>query len=825
MLIIGGGVIGTSVAFHLAKLGWTDVVLLEQGTLGCGTTWHAAGLIGQLRANETETKLSRYGIQLYADLEKETGQGTGWKQCGGVTVARTQERMTHIKRTLSRMRAFGIEGHLVSPEEAKKHWPLLSTEGITGALWIPHDGVCLIDLGSQATSSDITSAFAAGAKSKGVKIIENVRVTGIHKSDKHAVTGVSTSEGDIKCEYVVNCGGMWAKQVGRLAGVNVPLHTCEHFYISTKPIDGVDSYLPVLRDPDGYIYFREWSGGIIMGGFEPVAKPCFADGVPNDFQFQLFDEDWDHFSILMKYSPPLLFSTEFLAHVAFPIDVSFVDSSALERCPALETAEVRQLLNGPESFTPDNQYILGEAPEVRNFFVAAGFNSSGIASAAGAGKALSEWLIQGYPTMDLWSVDIRRFGKYHANDNFQKQRSMETLGLHYQAHATPPLPQFLRFRPAAQGFGSKMGWERPNYFLPSSVSPSSIKCEEHKATRDEVALFDQTSFAKFVVKGRHVESFMQRLCANDVAVPVGRVVYTPMLNPRGGYETDCTVTRVSEDSYFVVSSTAQATRDYDWISRNIQEDEEVSIVDVSPQYSTLSLMGPKSRELLSRVIADRDLSNEEVPLGITQVRASRITYVGELGWELYVPIESTLLVYDLLHAKANEGTRIGLRDAGYYAIDGLRLEKGYRAWGSDITPDDTPLEAGLGFAVDLKNETKNFLGKDVLLRQKKEGLEKRLAVFVIDNDQEVYPHGGEPIFRDGQVCGYLTSVAYGHTVGRSVGLGYVRKLANTATKEDRLVTPDWVKAGRYEVEVASKRVPASVSLQPPFDPKNERVRM
>lgn len=813
--------IGTSVAFHLAKLGWTDVVLLEQGTLGCGTTWHAAGLIGQLRANETETKLSRYGIQLYADLEKETGQGTGWKQCGGVTVARTQERMTHIKRTLSRMRAFGIEGHLISPEEAKKHWPLLSTEGITGALWIPHDGV--------ATSSDITSAFAAGAKSKGVKIIENVRVTGIHKSDKHAVTGVSTSEGDIKCEYVVNCGGMWAKQVGRLAGVNVPLHTCEHFYISTKPIDGVDSYLPVLRDPDGYIYFREWSGGIIMGGFEPVAKPCFADGVPNDFQFQLFDEDWDHFSILMN--------------------------SALERCPALETAEVRQLLNGPESFTPDNQYILGEAPEVRNFFVAAGFNSSGIASAAGAGKALSEWLIQGYPTMDLWSVDIRRFGKYHANDNFQKQRSMETLGLHYQI----PWPKYelqsgrpLRVSPlyerlAARGaqFGSKMGWERPNYFLPSSVSPSSIKYtfgrpawlpyveEEHKATRDEVALFDQTSFAKFVVKGRHVESFMQRLCANDVAVPIGRVVYTPMLNPRGGYETDCTVTRVSEDSYFVVSSTAQATRDYDWISRNIKEDEEVSIVDVSPQYSTLSLMGPKSRELLSRVVADRDLSNEafpfgtsqEVPLGITQVRASRITYVGELGWELYVPIESTLLVYDLLHAKANEGTRIGLRDAGYYAIDGLRLEKGYRAWGSDITPDDTPLEAGLAFAVDLKNEKKNFLGKDVLLRQKKEGLEKRLAVFVIDNDQEVYPHGGEPIFRDGQVCGYLTSVAYGHTVGRSVGLGYVRKLASTATKEDRLVTPDWVKAGRYEVEVASKRVPASVSLQPPFDPKNERVRM
>ncbi len=801
-VVVGGGIVGCSVAYHLAKLGWRDVVLLERRQLSCGTTWHAAGLVGQLRSSHNLTRLASYGAVLYERLEAETGQATGFRRSGSISVARSAERLTELKRGASMARCFGVDVEVISPREAGRLWPLMRTDDLAGAVWIPRDG--------RTNPIDTTLALAKGARNAGATILENVTVTGIHRTNG-AATGVSTDQGDIVSDVVVNCAGMWGREVGRMAAVNVPLHASEHFYIVTEPLAGVTRDLPVLRDTDGYIYAREEVGGLLMGGFEPVAKPWAMDGIPTDFGFSLLPEDWEHFRVLME--------------------------QAIVRIPALETAPVRRHVNGPESFTPDNRYMLGEAPELRNFFVAAGFNSVGIASAAGAGKALAEWIVGGEPSMDLWDVDIRRFMPFQGNRRYLRERTTEVVGLLYAMHWPFRQPEtargvrrsVLHDRLAARGagFGVVAGWERANWFSAAGVEPRYIytygrqnwfpgAAAEHRAVRESAGLFDQSSLAKFLLEGPDATATLQRLCANDVDVAAGRIVYTQMLNRRGGIECDLTVTRLAADAYLVITIAAAATHDADWIRRGIG-DARVTLTDVTSAFTVLGVMGPRSREIMSR-LTNADLSNATFPFGTTReievgyatVRATRITYVGELGWELHVPTEFAMGVYDDVVAA---GEDLGLRHAGYHAMDSLRLEKGYRSWGHDIGGDDTPLEAGLGFAVSFKKS--GFVGRDALLRQRETPLPRRLVMFTLD-DPDPLLLGDEPIYRDGALVGRITSGAFGHTLGRSVGMGYVAHADG--------VDEAFLQAGRWELEIATERFPATAQLEPPYDPKSTRVR-
>jgi sarcosine dehydrogenase len=794
-VVIGGGVIGCSVAYHLTKLGWRDVVLLEQGRLTCGTTWHAAGLVGQLRAHQNMTRLVQYSAELYQKLEAETGQATGWKQCGSVLVARTPERVTLFRRIASAARAQGVACEIISIEEAARKYPVMRTDDLTGALWLPDD--------AKVNPADVTQALARGARMGGARIFEQTRVTAIHQKNGTA-TGVATARGDIKSEVVINCAGQWAKQVGRMAGVTVPLHSAEHMYIVTGRIDGVHPDLPVLRDPDGYIYVKEEVGGLLMGGFEPVAKPWAMDGIPENFEFGMLPDDWDQFQILME--------------------------NALIRLPALETAEIKTFMNGPESFTPDNNFIMGEAPELKNFFVAAGFNSIGIASGGGAGRALAEWIVQGEPTLDLWPVDIRRFARFHDNDRFLKGRVSEVLGLHYmmpwpnrELQSARPLrrsPLYGRLAAQHALFGSKMGWERPNFFAPTRADARidyswdrqnwfPYAAAEHKAAREAVTIADLTSFSKFMMEGADAERVLQRLCANDVAVPPGTTVYTGLLNARGTYESDLTIARLATDRFLLVTGTAQTTRDADWIRRNLPGDANPKLTDVSEEFAVLAVMGPRARDLLARV-TNAPLDNERFPFAAfreieiagAKLWASRRTYVGELGWELYVPAEYAGGVYDAL---MDAGADLGVRNAGYYAIESLRLEKGYRAWGRELTPDYNPFEAGLSFAVKLGKG--DFLGRDALLAAKANPPARRLLSFAAHTSDTPIAHGGELILRNGDPVGEVTSAAYGHTVGGIVALGYA------ATGGAR-VDEAWL-AARFELDIAGERVPVSASLKAP----------
>ncbi|MGZ8719554.1 MAG: GcvT family protein, partial [Aeromicrobium sp.] len=644
IVIVGGGVIGTSVAYHLTNAGETDVVLLEQGELSCGTTWHAAGLVGQLRATQSGTRLVQYSTELYAQLEAETGLSAGYKECGGVTVARTEDRMTQLRRTAATAEAFDLECELLSPEGALERFPVMAVDDLVGAIWLPGDG--------KANPTDLTSSLAKGARLRGAQVIEHIRVEEVLVADG-AVTGVRTDQGDIEAEIVVNCAGQWANHLAARIGVTVPLHSAEHFYVVTDQIEGMHTDLPILRDPDGFTYFKEEVGGLVVGGFEPEAKPWVApDQIPYPFEFQLLAEDWDHFSILMD--------------------------SALERIPALQHTGIRKFYNGPESFTPDNQFIMGEAPTVKGFFVGAGFNSVGIASAGGAGRALAEWIIEGQPTTDLLAVDIRRFADFNGNNQWLRARVGEVLGLHYaipwpnrEFETARPFrrsPAYERLAEANACFGSKMGWERANFFAPAGENPGieyswgkqnwlPWSAAEQRATRQAVALFDQTSFSKYLVTGIDAEHALQWICSNDVAVETGRSVYTALLNSRGTYESDLTVTRLGAEEFLLVSSAATTERDQHWIRSNIPEGLDARIADVTSQYAVYGVMGPRSRELLTR-LSRADLSEEafpfgtsrEIDLGISTFRATRITYVGELGWELYVPTEFALGVYDDLIA-------------------------------------------------------------------------------------------------------------------------------------------------------------------------------
>ena len=809
VVIIGGGVIGASVAYHLSRQGWTDVLLLEQGQLSCGTTWHAAGLVGQLRASENGTRLVQYSTELYARLEAETGLGTGFRRCGGVTVARTADRMTQLRRTAATAEAYQLECELISPRQARELYPIMAVDDLKGAIWLPGDG--------RANPTDLTAALARGARGKGVTIRERTRVTAILSKDG-AVTGVRTGQGDVEAEVVVNCAGQWAKAVGAMGGVTVPLHSAEHFYVVTEQVDGVHRDFPILRDPDGYTYIKEEVGGLVVGGFEPDAKPWVApDALPYPFEFQLLAQDWDHFAILMD--------------------------SAIKRIPVLAETGIKMFYNGPESFTPDNQFILGEAPELRNFFVGAGFNSVGIASAGGAGRALAEWIVEGEPGLDLSAVDIRRFAPFNGNNQWLHDRVSEVLGLHYavpwpnrELNSARPFrrsPAYHRLKQANAGFGSKMGWERANFFAPPGQRPDieygwgqqnwqPWSSAEQRAARTAVALFDQTSFSKYLVTGRDAEQALQWLCTADVAVPPGRTVYTGMLNAHGTYEADITVTRLSAEEFLLVSSAATTERDKDHITRRMPAGGHASLVDVTSACAVYGVMGPRSRDLLSR-LSRTDLGDEafpfgssrEIDLGYATVRATRITYVGELGWELYVPAEFAVGAYaDLVDA----GAGLGLVNAGYYAIESLRLEKAYRAFGRELTPDYSPVEAGLLFACKLRTGIP-FLGRAAVEQARAAGPRRRLVSLVLDGaGPDAMIWGGELVLRDGVAVGQVTSGAWGETLGGCVGLAYIRH------PDGDVLTPDLARAGEYQVNVGGQLHPATVHLRPPFDPAGDRIK-
>ena len=810
VVVIGGGVIGTSVAYHLAKLGRSDVVLLEQGELSCGTTWHAAGLVGLLRSSQVGTELVQYSTELYQGLEDEVGLSAGYKQCGGLIVARTQERMVQLRRTAAVGAAYGLESEVITPEEAAEHWPIIDSGDLLGALWLPSDGT--------ANPTDLTQALAKGARDRGVRIREGVRVTGV-RTAAGVVTGVETDSGPVEAGVVVNCAGQWAKQVGALCGVTVPLHSAEHYYVVTEQIDGVRPGMPILRDPDGYTYFKEEVGGLAVGGFEPEAKPWVApDKIPYPFQFQLLEEDWEQFSLIME--------------------------NAVLRIPALEKAGIRKFYNGPESFTPDNHFLLGEAPEVRGFFVAAGFNSVGIASAGGAGRALAEWIVEGEPTSDLHSVDIRRFSPADGNQRWLRDRVVEVLGLHYEVPwptremsrgrglRRSPTPEHLRTVGAV--FGSKNGWERPLVIAPDGETareaatthgwgkPSWLNwcAAEQRATHSAVAVFDQTSFSKYVVAGRDALEVLEWLCTNTVDVELGRTVYTGMLNRRGTYEADVTVTRVSETEFLLFSSAATTVRDLDWIRRHIDEDKRCAVFDATSSLAVYGVMGPRSRELLT-LMSDDDLSDAGfafgtsrlLQLGQVQVRATRLTYVGELGWELAVPTEYAAGLYDDLMAA---GAEWGASPAGYHAIEALRLEKGNRAFGRELTPDYGPVEAGLTFTCALESG-REFLGREAVERAREGGVRRRLLSVRLA-DPAVMMWGGELITTAGTPCGQVTSAAWSDELEACIGLAYVWD-----PDGDVLSLADACERS-YRIDVGGTVVGAEVSRRALVDPDHTRVR-
>ena len=804
VVIIGGGIIGCSTAYHLARQGTRDVLLLERAKLTSGSTFHAAGLVGQLRSNANVTQLLKYSVELYDRLEEETGQATGWKMSGCLRLACNEERMIDYRRQATTAHSFGLEMDMLTPSECLDLWPLMDGSDLAGGCFMPTDG--------QANPSDITQALAKGARAAGARIIEDCSVSDVHHVDGR-VTGVSTPAGDIACEVVVNCAGQWAREVGALAGVNVPLVSVQHQYMITEAIPELDRNMPTIRDPDRRIYFKEDVGGLVVGIYESNPIPWAVDGIPDGFHFTLLDSDWDHFQPAID--------------------------ACMARVPALSSAGVKQLVNGPESFTPDGNFILGEAPELGGFFVGAGFNAFGIASAGGAGRALAEWIESGEAPMDLGQVDIRRFGPHHADIDWVRSRTHELYAKHYtmpwpfEEHVSGrPRRTSMLYQPLAEAracFGEKMGWERPNWFAPDGVLPVDEYSfnrqnwfkhvgEEHRAVRMRAGLFDQSSFAKFELRGRDAVEALSWIAANNVDQPVGKVIYTQMLNSRGGIECDLTVSRFAEDLYYIVTGTGFRTHDRSWIEQHIGRHLDARLVDVTDERFTLSLMGPRSRDVLCAA-SGADLANatfgfgqcREIDVAGCKVRALRITYAGELGWELHGHRDDAGTVYATLMSAGREH---GIANAGYRAIESLRLEKGYRAWGADIGPDFTPLEAGLGWAVKLRGN-RPFLGREALLRQTEQGLQKRLACFTVA-DIDTVLLGRETIYRDGEQVGWLTSAGWGYTVERNIGYGYVRNADGASN--------DYLRAGSYELEVACERIPCTLHMEALYDPRGERVR-
>jgi glycine cleavage system T protein len=801
VVIVGGGVIGCSIAYHLTRLGMSDIVLLERKQLTSGTTWHAAGLVGQLRQSMNMTKLARYTAELYRGLEAETGQATGFRQCGSISLATTAGRMEELERNASMAKVFGLEVNVVGPDEIQSLYPLANLEDVIGGIHIPSDGY--------ANAVDITQALAKGARTQGAQIFQDLKVTAIHH-DGRRVSGVQTDRGRIDADTVVLCGGMWTRDLAASIGVTVPLHACEHYYVLFKDVPGLKPDMPVLRDYDHCSYFKYDAGKLLVGAFEPHARPWGADGIPDDFSFGEIAGDFGHFE------PVLL--------------------DAMRRIPALEKAGIQKFFCGPESFTPDVRYHLGESTELRDCFIAAGLNSIGLQSAGGIGKVVSEWIRDGHPPIDLWEVDVRRNMPFQINRKYLRARVSESLGLLYATHwpyrqyetARGARKSALHDRLAAAGacFGEAFGWERPNWYAPAGMRPQyeysygrqnwfEHSAHEHRAVRSAVGLFDQSSFAKFRLEGKETVRILNRVCANDVDVEPGRIVYTQWLNERGGIEADLTVTRLSETAYLIVGGAETESKDFNWLRRRIDDSDACAVLtNVTSAMGVLSIMGPRAREFLQSLTPD-DMSgagfpfgtSREIELGLARVRASRITYVGELGWEIYVPSEFMQGVYDELSAA---GLRFGLVHAGYHALNSLRIEKAYRHWGHDITDEDTPLEAGLGFAVKW-DKPGGFIGREALLRQQASGFAKRLVQFKLESPAPLLYHN-EPIWQGDSLVGHIRSGMYGHSLGAAVGLGYV-------TAADAAIDPKG-----YEIEVAGVRHAATASLRPLYDPKNERIK-
>ena len=802
VVVIGGGIAGCSTAYHLAKQGVSDVVLIEKDQLTAGSTWHAAGMVGQLRASASITRLLQYSVDLYQSLEALTGLSTGWKSTGSIRLCCTKDRRIEIERQVATARSYGVDAEFLSPPQIAELCPTMSTAGIDSGVYIPSDG--------NVNPSDLTQALARGARQLGVEIIEHTAVRGITLNN-HRVSGIETSSGSIDCEQVAICAGLWSREIARLAGANIPLIPSFHQYMVTEPIEGIVPGMPGIRDPDRLTYFKEEVGGLAAGGYE--FNPVPYDGKPSadDPEFRLFPEMTDHFAQFMP--------------------------GMVERFPQLETVGIKRWFRGLESFTEDTYFILGELPEVRGLFCACGFNAMGIAAGGGAGMALAQWMGDGESPFDLWPVDIRRFSAYHRSDRQLGPRVLEGQGHHYAMHwphfefqAGRPLRRsalYDRLQASGACFGSKTGWERANWFARDGKPAvdnytfgqpdwHNAVGAEHMACRERAALFDQSSFVKVLVTGVDAESLLQRLCATDVAVPPGTVRYAPMLDRHGGVACDLTVARLSPTDFYLVSGTAMATHDIDHIARHIRPAERVSVVDITSGYGVLGLMGPQSRALLQQ-LAESDLGRDMFPFGTVQnvmiagapVRVLRISFVGELGYELHVPSEYLLTVFDALH---DVGAEHGLVNAGYRAIDSLRLEKQFCAWGAEIGPDHSLLEAGLGFAVD-QNKT-DFVGREAVYAQRSAPLKKKLATFTITGDQPLL--GGETIYRDGEVAGWITSGGFAHSFVCPVGLGHVRR--------EEGVDTHYLVSGRYELDVAGTRFPAEISLRALYDPTGARMR-
>ena len=802
VVIIGGGITGCSIAYHLTQMGWKDVVLLDKGELTSGATFHAAGLVGQLRASVNITKMLKYSIELYSRLEEETGQHTGWSEVGGLRIASSKNRMEELRRSAAMAKTFGLPMELISPKEACDLFPVMEKKGIVGAAFLPTDG--------QIDPSGVTYALAKGARDRGAMIYTETRVAGITLKNG-AVYEVITEKGNIKAEIVVNAAGIWAPEIGKMVSVSIPIIPMEHQYIITKPIKGVRKGMTTMRDPDNLVYFREEVGGLIMGGYEHNPIPWALDGIPRDFTKTLLKSNYEHFEPLSLL--------------------------AMKRVPVIGQAEIITLLNGPEAFTSDGDFIMGEAAEVKNFFVAAGFCAHGIAAGGGAGKMMAEWIIEGEPSLDLWRLDIRRLGGHHGSQKYALDRSIEVYAHHYSMSwpyeemlSARPLrmsPLFHRLKTRRAVFGEKSGWERPNWFAPKGVAPKEklgwgfpnwfeyVK-KEHETVRTKAGIIDQTSFGKIETKGEGALPFLQKITANQMDKPVGSITYTQMLNEKGGIECDLTISRINEDHFYLVTGTAFIKHDLSWIQKHLPKDHSISVTDVTSAKACIILCGPQARNILKQLTKD-DISNEGFPymickqltIGYAPVLTLRISYVGELGWELHMPLEYALHVYDRIW---EAGKSLGLANVGYRCIESLRLEKGYRYWSGDISPEYTPFEAGLDFCVKLNKG--DFIGRKALLAQKEKGITRRLCCLTIHTGPHaipLMPIGKEAILDGDQVIGLVTSGGFGHTIKKPIAYGY-------------LPIQHSKRGTRLQIEVAAQRYEATVEKEPLYDPENLKVK-
>lgn len=801
VVIIGGGVGGASIAYHLTQMGWRDVVVLERNELTSGSTFHSAGLVGTLRTDVNLTKLIRYSTDLYRRLKDETGVDPGWREVGSLRLASSPERLVELKRQVALSRSFGLPLELIGPQEAGKLFPIMVLDDVEGAVYLPTDG--FID------PNGLTFALAAGAKAGGARFLTQTRVQSI-EVEAGRVRAVTTDRGRIETEIVVNAAGQWAGEIGRMVGLSFPIIPMAHLYLITEPIAGVTPDLPTMRDPDLLIYYRQEVGGLVAGGYERQPKAVFLDGIPRDFNNKLLAPDWERFTPLME--------------------------NLIRRVPALETAGVRLLLNGPEGFTPDGEYLLGPTT-VKGFWMAAAFCAHGLAGAGGIGKALAEWISDGHTEWNLWKLDVRRFGSNYASQSYTLARTIETYAKYYdihypndERHSVRPLrlsPAYHRLNDLGAVFGEKTGWERPNWFESNlkkvEVAPYQPKGwsarnyspaieVEHLATRARAGLFDATSFSKFEINGPGALALLQALCANDIDRPIGSIVYTQMLNPRGGIECDFTVTRLGEERFRIITGTAFGEHDRSWIRLHAPDDGSVRIDDVTSMFACIGLWGPRARAILQKVTR-ADVSNPAFPymtaqhlaVGDVPVLAARVTYVGELGWEIYAPMEYGQRLWETLWGAGQDE---GLVAAGYRAIESLRLEKGYRYWSGDIGPDYTPYEAGLGFAVQL--DKGEFIGRPALLRQRAEGIRRRLCCLTLA-DSEAIVLGNEPIWNGNQVIGWVSSGGYGYSVRKSIVYAYLPVELSAA-------------GHGFEIELFGEQIPATVVQTPLWDAKGERVR-